>query len=46
MSRCRYNYPDQRWRNTFGFDGKDSKEKEGIAGTTTLIADLQLTGVV
>jgi hypothetical protein len=44
--RCRYNYPDQRWRHSFGFNGsKDSKEKEGIAGTTTLITDLQLTGV-
>jgi hypothetical protein len=41
---ARYNYPDQRWRKTFGLGG-DGKEKEGVAGTTTLIADLQLAGV-
>ena len=41
---ARYNYPDQRWRNTFGLGG-DGQEKEGVAGTTTLIADLQLAGV-
>ena len=35
---CRYNYPDQRWR-TMGDRGK-----EGVAGSTTLIAEVTLTG--